>query len=100
MFSDKKSQPLLKYSPKYWSLKDCNLIGWESFGPQLKNKNFTKYGVGERKPGIKRNLNHKTVQKSKNPYFWPLLAQIWAKTNFSKKLGAVSFGDYILLGLM
>ena len=25
--------------------KSCNLIGWEHFGPYLRNKNFSKYGI-------------------------------------------------------
>ena len=29
-----------------WSIKkSCNLIGWEHFGPYLRNKNFPKYGI-------------------------------------------------------
>ena len=25
--------------------KSCNLIGWEHFGPNLRNQNFPKYGI-------------------------------------------------------
>lgn len=42
----------------------------------------------------------KLFKKAKNPYFSSLFLQIWAKTSFSQKLGAVCFGDCKLLGPM
>ena len=39
-------QKIRLFHLEIWLIKkSCNMIGWEQFGPHLRNKNFPKYGI-------------------------------------------------------
>ena len=72
--------------------KSCNLIGWEHFGPYLRNKNFPKNGIcaGTHQiiyifiiEQIQQKLMTTFFNKFKKSCFWPVFGsslQFWGQT--------------------
>ena len=56
--------------------ESCNLIGWEHFGPYLRNKNFPKYWI------CAGTQLTKFFNKFKKPCFWPIFPNFGTKTFF------------------
>ena len=76
-------------------LKPCNLIGWEHFGPNLRNQNFPKYGIQTRIQEILQTLIRDQMQEKlmtkffntfKKPHFSPFSPFFGQKYFFQKYL--------------
>ena len=78
--------------------KSCNLIGWEHFGPYLRNKNFPYYSIAQEHSKYMFSLLNKFsknqwpnfVIHSKSPILRSFLVHFFnflGKKNISKKFG-------------
>ena len=84
--------------------KSCNLIGWEHFGPYLRNQNFPTYEIC---PGWNTaniiNFQYRTNSVKINDtifqyilktlllaHFWLTFPIFWRKKNFPRKSGSVT----------
>ena len=85
-------------------IKACNLLGWEHFGPYLRNQNFSKYGIcaGTQQiikifvvEQIQQKLMTKYFNIFKKSCFWPIFPIFGAKKFFLGHLtlsGTTSYG--------
>lgn len=85
MFSDKKSQPLLKYSPKYWSLKKTAIwLVERALGHNWKTRILLSMVLAKENQELKEISITKLFKKVKIPIFGLFLHKYGQKQIFPK----------------